>query len=85
MRKTTENKKEKIKNFFQKNKENVGEFIAIFISAVLSLVFFALNVNEPHGVQAMLCLVLFNTLWTQFYAQSAYHTINEMKKQEKKQ
>jgi len=84
MRKTTENKKEKIINFFKENKEILGEFIAIFAFGLLSLVLSIINLDQPHGIQIMLCIILFNTLWAQFHAQRAYYALKEMKEQEKK-
>nr|DAS35060.1 MAG TPA: hypothetical protein [Caudoviricetes sp.] len=38
----------------------------------------------PHGIQIMLCIILFNTLWAQFHAQRAYYAIKEIKEQENK-
>nr|DAW38639.1 MAG TPA: hypothetical protein [Caudoviricetes sp.] len=43
-----------------------------------------LNLDMPHGIQIMLCIILFNVLWTQFYAQRAYYEMKELKEQEKK-
>jgi hypothetical protein len=84
MRKTTENTKEKIVNFWKENKEILGEFIAIFAFGLLSLLLSIINLDEPHGIQIMLCIILFNTLWAQFHAQRAYYAVKDMKEQEKK-
>ena len=84
MRKTTETKKEKIINFWKENKEVLGEFIAIFVFGLLSLLLSVINLDEPHGIQIMLCIILFNTLWAQFHAQRAYYAVKDMKEQEKK-
>lgn len=84
MRKTTENTKEKIINFWKENKEILGEFIAIFAFGLLSLLLSIINLDKPHGIQIMLCIILFNTLWAQFHAQRAYYAIKDMKGQEKK-
>ena len=83
MRKTTENKKEKIINFCKENKDTLGEFIAIFIFGFISIAFVMLNLNNPHGIQIMLCIILFNVFLAQFYAHRAYHEIKELKEQEK--
>ena len=84
MRKTTESKKEKIINFCKENKDTLGEFIAIFVFGFISIVLSMLNLDVPHGIQIMLCIILFNVLWTQFYAQRAYYEMKELKEQEKK-
>ena|GEM_PF-1205423 len=84
MRKTTSKKTEKIINFWKNNKEILGEFLAIFSFGVLSLILSVINLDLPHGIQIMLCIILFNTLWAQFHAQRAYYAIKEMKEQENK-
>ena len=84
MRKTTETKKEKIINFWKANQEILGEFLAIFAFGILSLILSVINMDLPHGIQIMLCIILFNTLWAQFHAQRAYYAIKEIKEQEKK-
>lgn len=84
MRKTTENKKEKIVNWLKKNKERVEEVTVMIISIAFALLIYALNVNKPHGVQTMMTIVLCYLLYNQFYIQRVDNKINEMKEQEKK-
>ena len=84
MRKTTESKKEKIVNFCKENKDMLEELIVIFVFGFISIAFVMLNLNNPHGIQIMLCIILFNVLMAQFYAQRAYYEIKELKEQEKK-
>ena len=84
MRKTTESKKEKIVNFCKENKDTLGEFIAILVFGFISIAFLMLSSDNPHGIQIMLCIILFNVLMTQFYAQRAYCEIKELKEKEKK-
>ena len=43
-----------------------------------------LSLYITHGIQIMLCIILFNVLWTQFYVKRAYYEIKELKEQEKK-
>ena len=83
MRKTTESKKEKIINFCKENKDTLGEFIAIFVFGFISIAFSMLSLYIHHGIQIMLCIILFNVLMAQFYAQRAYYEIKELKEQEK--
>ena len=83
MRKTTESKKEKIVNFYKENKDMLGELIAIFIFGFISIAFLMLSLDNPHGIQIMLCIILFNVFLTQFHAQRAYYVIKELKEQEK--
>ena len=83
MRKTTENKKEKIINFCKKNKDTLGEFIAILIFGFIFIAFLMLSLDNPHGIQIMLCIILFYVLMAMFYAQRAYCEIKELKEQEK--
>ena len=84
MRKTTESKKEKIVNFYKENKDTLDEFIAIFVFGFISIVFSMLSLYIHHGIQIMLCIILFNVLLTQFHTQRAYYEIKELKEQEKK-
>lgn len=84
MRKTTETKKEKIVNWLKENKERVEEVTAMIISVAFAVLIYALNVNEPHGVQTMMTIVLCYLLYNQFYIQRIDNKINEMEKQEKK-
>ena len=83
MRKTTESKKEKIINFYKENKDILDEFIAIFVFGFISIVFSMLSLYIHHGVQIMLCIILFNVLLTQFHTQRVYYEIKELKEQEK--
>ena len=83
MRKTTESKKEKIINFCKENKDALGEFIAILVFGFISIVLSMLSLYIPHGIQIMLCIILFNVLLTQFHAQRTYYEIKELKEQEK--
>ena len=83
MRKTTESKKEKIINFCKENKDTLGEFIAILVFGSISIVFSMLSLYIHHGVQIMLCIILFNVLLTQFHTQRVYYEIKELKEQEK--
>ena len=83
MRKTTESKKEKIINFCKENKDALGEFIAILVFCFISIAFLMLSLDNPHGIQIMLCIILFNVLMAQFYAQRAYCEIKKLKEQEK--
>lgn len=83
MRKTTESKKEKIVNFYKENKDTLDEFIAIFVFGFISIVFSMLSLYIHHGIQVMLCIILFNVLLTQFHAQRVYYEIKELKEQEK--
>ena len=83
MRKTTESKKEKIINFYKENKDILDEFIAIFVFGFISIVFSMLSLYVHHGIQIMLCIILFNVLLTQFHTQRAYYEIKELKEQEK--
>lgn len=85
MRKTTENKKEKIKNWCKENKERIEEMIAIIISGAFAIILYALNVNEPHGPYILLTILLCYTLYNQFYLQRIDNKINEMQKQENKE
>ena len=84
MRKTTENKKEKIKQWIKENKERVEEITAIIISVAVALLLYALNINEPHGIQVLLTIIICYTLYNQFYIQRIDNKINEIKQQEKK-
>ena len=84
MRKATESKKEKIVKFYKENKDTLDEFIAIFVFGFISIVFSMLSLYIPHGIQIMLCIILFNVFLTQFHAQRAYYEIKELKEQEKK-
>ena len=83
MRKTTESKKEKIVKFYKENKNMLGELIAIFIFGFISIAFLMFSLDNPHGIQVMLCIILFNVLLTQFHAQLVYYEIKELKEQEK--
>lgn len=83
MRKTTESKKEKIVNFYKENKDILDEFIAIFVFGFISIVFSMLSLYIHHGIQIMLCIILFNVFLTQFHAQRVYCEIKELKEQEK--
>ena len=83
MRKATESKKEKIINFYKENKDILDEFIAIFVFGFISIVFSMLSLYIHHGIQIMLCIILFNVLLTQFHTQRAYYEIKELKEQEK--
>ena len=83
MRKTTESKKEKIVKFYKENKNMLGELIAIFIFGFISIAFLMLSLDNPHGIQVMLCIILFNVLLTQFHTQRVYYEIKELKEQEK--
>ena len=66
MRKTTESKKEKIINFYKENKDILDEFIAIFVFGFISIAFLMLNLDNPHGIQIMLCIILFYILMAIF-------------------
>ena len=83
MRKATESKKEKIINFCKENKDTLGDFIAILFFGFISIAFVMLNLDNPHGIQIMLCIILFYMLTAIFYSQRAYHEIKELKEQEK--
>lgn len=83
MRKTTESKKEKIVNFYKENKDILDEFIAIFVFGFISIVFSMLSLYIHHGIQIMLCIILFNVFLTQFHVQRVYCEIKELKEQEK--
>lgn len=83
MRKATESKKEKIINFCKENKDALGEFIAILVFGFVSIALLMLNLYTLFGIQIVLCIVLFNGLMAQFYAQRAYCEIKELKEQEK--
>ena len=84
MRKATESKKEKIINFCKENKDTLGEFIAILVFGFVSIALPMLSLDILHGIQIMLCIILFNVLMAQFYAQRAYCEIKELKDKEKK-
>ena len=84
MRKTAESKKEKIVKFYKENKNMLCELIAIFIFGFISIAFLMLSLDNPHGIQVMLGIILFYVLWTQSYVQRAYYEIKELKEQEKK-
>ena len=83
MRKATESKKEKIVNFYKENKDTLDEFIAIFVFGFVSIALLMWNLYTLFGIQIVLCIVLFNGLMAQFYAQRAYCEIKELKEQEK--
>lgn len=78
MRKTTESKKEKIVNFCKENKDILEELIVIFVFGFISIFFLIWSLDIT------LCIILFNVLMAQFYAQRAYYEIKELKEQEKK-
>ena len=83
MRKATESKKEKIINFCKENKDALDEFIAFLVFGFISIALSVPNLNNPHGIQIMLCIILFNVFLTQFYTNRAYHEIKELKEKEK--
>ena len=83
MRKTTESKKEKIINFCKENKDALVEFIAILVFGFVSIALSMFSLYIPHGIQIMLCIILFNVLMAQFYAQRSYCEIKELKEHEK--
>ena len=83
MRKTTESKKEKIINFCKENKDALGEFIAILVFGFISIAFLMLSLDNPHGIQIMLCIILFYILMAIFCVQRTYYEIKELKEQEK--
>ena len=83
MRKTTESKKEKIINFCKENKDTLREFIAILVFGFVSIALSIWNLYTLYGIQIMLCIILFNGMMAQFYAQRAYCEIKELKEQEK--
>ena len=83
MRKTTESKKEKIVKFYKENKDILGELIVIFVFGFVSIALSMFSLYIPHGIQIMLCIILFNVLMAQFYAQRSYCEIKELKEQEK--
>ena len=83
MRKATESKKEKIINFCKENKDTLGEFIAILFFGFIYIILLVFNLDIPHDIKIMLCIILLNVLMAQFYAQRAYCEIKELKEQEK--
>ena len=61
----------------------LGEYIAILFIGFIYIVLLVFNLDIPHDIKIMLCIILLNVLIVQFYAQNAYYEIKEFKKQEK--
>ena len=83
MRKATESKKEKIINFCKENKDTLGEFIDILVFGFVFIALSMWDLYTLYSIKIMLCIILFNGLMAQFYAQRAYCEIKELKEHEK--
>lgn len=83
MQKPTKTKIEKIKEFYKKYKEGIGEFIALLIYACIAIAFGVINQRLENGLMVMATLLLFNTFINQFYIQRTYYKLKEFEEKQK--